>query len=135
MGRRTEPTAELLDRDVDVSLRLVRPGVNVVAASPSGDQPGARVEDHAAPFDVVRGEHLAQALDGAGRLVVAQVREGRARVLKPPDERERGVEVVSVEDRLVDVLEAYAGEAGALEDARGGLGLAQREGSAPGGGG
>ena len=41
--------------------------------------------------------------------------------------RERGVEVVSVEDRLVDVLEPHPVEAGALEDARGGFGIAERE--------
>jgi hypothetical protein len=47
------------------------------------------------------------------RLAVAQAREGRAGVVKSPDEGERGVEVVSVEDRLVDVLEAYPVEASA----------------------
>src|SRR5215218_2714161 len=92
--------------------------VNFVAPSPGGDQPGARIEDHAALVAVVRRERLAQALDGTGRLAVAQAREGRARVLKPPDERERGVEVVSIEDGLVDVLEAHPVEAGAREDAR-----------------
>ena len=75
----------------------------------------------------MRREHLAQALDGTGRLAVAEAREGHARVLKPPYERERGVEVVSVEDRLVDVLEAHPVKAGALEDARGGFGIAQPE--------
>src|SRR5215207_10094923 len=99
-----------------------------LAASPGGDQPGARIEDHAALVAVVRREHLAQARHGPGRLPVAQPREGRARVLKPPDERERGVEIVSVEDRLVDVLETHAVEAGVLEDARGGFGIAEREG-------
>ena len=99
----------------------------VLAASPGGDQPGTRIEDHAALVAVVRREHLAQALDGTSRLAVAQAREGHARVLKPPDERERGVEVVSVEDRLVDVLEAHPVEAGALEDVRGGFGIAERE--------
>ena len=43
------------------------------------------------------------------------------------DERERGVEVVSVEDRLVDVFEAHAVKAGALQDASGGVGIAERE--------
>ena len=76
---------------------------------------------------VVRGEHLAQALDGASGLVVAQARKGRARVLKAADGRERGVDVVSVEDRLVDVLEAHAVEAGGLEEAGGGVGIAERE--------
>src|SRR5215207_9233881 len=101
--------------------------VNVLAASPGRDQPGTRIDDHAALVAVVRRERLAQALDGMSRLGVAQAREGRARVLKPPHERERGVEVVSVEDRLVDVLEAYPVEAGAPEDAGGGFGLAERE--------
>src|SRR5215217_3183166 len=101
--------------------------VDVLAASPRRDQPGTRIEDHAALVAVVGRERLAQALDGTSRLAVAQAREGRARVLKPPDERERGVEVVAVEDRLVDVLEAHPVEAGALEDARGGVGIAERE--------
>jgi hypothetical protein len=34
---------------------------------------------------------------------------------------------VSVQDRFVDVLEAQVVEAGALEDARGGFGIAGRE--------
>ena len=38
------------------------------SAPPGGDQPGARIEGHAALVAVVRREHLAQALDGAGRL-------------------------------------------------------------------
>ena len=69
----------------------------LLAASPGGDQPGARIEDHAALVAVVRREHFAQALDGTGRLAVAQGRERRAGALKPSDERERGLEVVSVE--------------------------------------
>ena len=73
----------------------------------------------------MRREHLAQALDGTGRVVLAQAREGRARVLKPPDDRERGIEVGSVEDRLVDVLEVDAVEASAVEDARSGFGIAE----------
>jgi hypothetical protein len=48
--------------------------VTVLAASPGGDQPGARIEDHAAAVAVVRGEHFAQALDGTGRLAVVQAR-------------------------------------------------------------
>src|SRR5439155_6274518 len=87
--------------------------VDVSAASPGRDQPGTRIEGHAALVAVVRREHLAQALHGTSRLAVAQACEGRARVLKPADERERAVEVVSVEDRLVDVLEAHLVEAGA----------------------
>jgi hypothetical protein len=100
---------------------------DVLAASPGRDQPGTRTQGHAALVAVVRRQRLTEALDGPSRLVVAQAREGRARVLKPPDERERGVEVVSVEDRLVDVPETYAVEAGALEDGRGGFGIAERE--------
>ena len=38
--------------------------VDVLAASPGRDQPGTRIEDHAALVAVVRREHLAQALDG-----------------------------------------------------------------------
>jgi hypothetical protein len=38
--------------------------VNVLAASPGRDQPGARIEDDAALVAVVRRERLAQALDG-----------------------------------------------------------------------
>src|SRR5919108_2077823 len=75
--------------------------VDVLAASPGRDQPGTRIEGHAALVAVVRREHLAQALDGTSRLAVAEARDGRARVLKPPDERERGVGVVPVEDRFV----------------------------------
>ena len=55
--------------------------------------------------------------------------------LKPSDERERGVEVMSVEDRFVNVLETHAGEPGALEHARGGFGIAERERVLPCGGG
>jgi hypothetical protein len=45
-------------------------------------------------------------------------------------------QVLSVEDRLVNVLEAHAVEASALEDARGGFGITEPEkGSAPGCGG
>ena len=96
-------------------------------ASPGRDQPGTRIENHAALVAVVRRERLAQALDGARRLAIAQAREGRARVLEAADERERGVEVASVEHRLVDVLEAHAVEAGAFQDARGGFGIAERK--------
>ena len=99
----------------------------LLAASPGGDQPGARIEDHAALVAVVRREHFAQALDGTGRLAVAQGRERRAGALKPSDERERGLEVVSVEDRLMYVLEAQLTEPGVLEDRRGGTGVAERE--------
>src|SRR3954447_9766060 len=95
--------------------------------SPGRDQPGTRIEGHAVLVAVVRREHLAQALDGTGGLAVAQSGEGRFGVLKPPDHRERGVDIVPVEDRLGDVLEARAVEAGALEDARGGFGIAERE--------
>jgi hypothetical protein len=77
------------------------------AASPRGDQPGARVEDDAALVAAMRHQQLAQALDGTRRLVVAQGREGRSRVLKPQDQRERGIEVVSVQDRFVDVREVH----------------------------
>jgi len=94
-----------------------------VASSPRGDQPGARTEGHATLVAVVRRERFAQALDRTSGLAFAQGREGGCRVLKPADERERGVEVVSVEDRLVDVLEARAVEPGALEDAPGGFGI------------
>src|SRR5215212_6364102 len=76
------------------------------AQAPGRDQPGARIEDDAALVAVVRREHLAQALHGTGRLTVAQPREGRARVLKSAHERERGIEVLSIEDRLVDVFES-----------------------------
>src|SRR5262245_15514851 len=86
-----------------------------VATSPGGDQPGTGIEDHAALVGVVRRQHRAQALDGAGRLILAEAREGRAGALEPLDERERAVYVGSVEDRLVDVLEAHVVEAGALE--------------------
>ena len=58
----------------------------------------------------MRREHLAQALHRTSRLAVAQACVGRARVLIPPDERERAVEIVSVEDRLVDVLDAECRE-------------------------
>jgi hypothetical protein len=68
----------------------------VVLAPPGGDQPGTRIEDDAAVVAVMRREHLAQALDRMSRLAVAQAREGRTRVLKPSDERERGVEVASL---------------------------------------
>src|SRR3954471_23713991 len=95
--------------------------------SPGRDQPGTRIEGHAVLVAVVRREHLAQVLDGTSRLAVAQAGEGRSGVLKPPDQRERGVDIVPVEDRLVDVLEARAVEPGALEDARGGVGIAERE--------
>ena len=53
---------------------------------------------------------LAQALHRTSRLPVAQACAVRARVLKPPDERERAAEIVSVEDRLVDVLDAECRE-------------------------
>jgi hypothetical protein len=53
-------------------------------------------------------EHVAQALDGTSCLSVAQAGEGRPGVLKPPDDCECGVEIVSVHDRLVDVLDAYS---------------------------
>src|SRR5919108_2565983 len=92
---------------------LARVG-NVLAASPGRDQPGTRIEDHAALVAVVRREHLAQAVDGTSRLAVAQAREGHARVMKPADERERGVEVVSIEDRLVDVPDPHPAEASGL---------------------
>ena len=58
----------------------------------------------------MRREHLAQALHRTSRLPVAQACEVRARVLRPPDERERAVEIVFVEDRLVDVLDAECRE-------------------------
>ena len=74
---------------------------------------------------VVCREHLAQALDGTTCLAVAEAREGRAGVLKPPDDGERGLDVGSVEDRLANVLEAQVVETGALEDARCGLGIAE----------
>ena len=57
---------------------------------------------------VVCRERLAQAPDGTSCIVAAEAREGRARVLKPPDDGERGAEVLSVENRLLDVLEAHA---------------------------
>ena len=63
----------------------------------------------------------------AGRLGVAQGREGRGRRLESPDGRERGVDVPSVEDRRVDVVEAHVVKAGALQDAGGGVGIAERE--------
>ena len=72
-------------------------------------------------------ERLAQAPDGSSRFAVTEAREGRAGVLEPPDDRERSIDVVSVEDRLTDVVEAKAVEAGALEDAGGGFGIAERE--------
>ena len=72
-------------------------------------------------------EHRAQALDGTSRLALAEAREGRAGVLEPPDDGECGIDVVPVEDRLADVLEADAVEARALEDAGGGVGIAERE--------
>lgn len=56
----------------------------------------------------MRREHLAQALHRTSRLAVAQACVDRARVLKYPDERERAVEIVSVEDRLVNVLDRRA---------------------------
>jgi hypothetical protein len=64
--------------------------VNLVAA-PGRDQPRARIEDHAALVALVRREHLAQALDGTGRVAVAEAYEGGACVLKSPDEGERGI--------------------------------------------
>ena len=100
---------------------------NALAASPGGDQPGTRIEGHAAFLAVVRRERLAQALNGTSGLAVVQHGEGRAGVLKPPHKGQRGVEVVSVEDRLVDVLEAYVVEAGIPEGAPGGFGIAERE--------
>jgi hypothetical protein len=57
-----------------------------LAASPGGDHPVARLERHAVLVAVVGLEHLAQALDGACRVAIAQAREGRARVLKPRDD-------------------------------------------------
>src|SRR5438874_10292604 len=105
------------------------PGVPLIflAAPPGGDQPRARIEHHAVLVAAVSREHLAQALDGACRLAIAQAREGRTRVLKRRDDRERGIEVVSVEDRFGDLLEADVVKAGALEDARGHFGIPQRE--------
>src|SRR5512133_4039020 len=114
-----QPHAEAKAERVTVPTERAKAGplarvLNVLAASPGRDQPGTRIQDHAALVAVVRREHLAQALDRTSRLGVAQAREGHARVLKPPYERERGVEVVPVEDRLVDVLEAHRVKAGAL---------------------
>src|SRR5919201_1787607 len=83
-----------------------------LAASPGGDQPGARIEHDAVLVAVVGREHRAQALDGACRLAIAQAREGRTRVLKPRDDRERGIEVVAVEHGLVDLVEADVVKAG-----------------------
>jgi len=76
-------------------------GVNVVAPTPAVINHGARIEDHAGPVAVVARAFRAT----ARRYGVPRRRSGReggARALKPPDERERGLEVVSVEDRLVD---------------------------------
>ena len=70
---------------------------------------------------------FAQALDGPCRLVIVEAGEGRARALKPGDDRQRGIEVVSVEDRLVDRLEMDVGKAGGLEDPRGHVGIPERE--------
>jgi len=47
--------------------------------------------------------------------------------LEPAHELKRGVDVVSVEDRLVDLLEPHRLETGELEHLRGGLGVAERE--------
>src|SRR6187200_552489 len=85
------------------------------AASPGRDQPGSGIEGHAALVAVVAREQFAQALDGASCLAVTEAREGCAGVLKPFDNRERSIDVVSIEDRLTDVLEVNAIEAGALE--------------------
>lgn len=48
----------------------------------------------------VRSRSYSGDVDGLGE------RRAPRGVLKPPDERERAVEIVSVEDRLVDVLDA-----------------------------
>ena len=49
------------------------------------------------------------------------------RGLKPRDDRQRGVEVEPVEDRLVNLVEAHVVEAGGLEDPRGHVGVPERE--------
>ena len=60
-------------------------GRAALGASPGGDQPGARIEDEAALVAVVRRQRVAQAVDGTSRLAIAQARERRAHILKPPD--------------------------------------------------
>jgi hypothetical protein len=99
--------------------------VKLVSVSASGDQPGARIEDHSTLVAVARRERVTQALDGTRRLAVAQARECRARVLNPrTPARHRGRV-----RRLVDVLEVHSVDAGALEDARGGFGVGARRSS------
>jgi hypothetical protein len=96
-------------------------------AAPRCDQPGARFEDHAVFGAVVRGEHFSEALNGTVGLVAAEGGKGRAGALKSADGLERVIDVVTVEDWLADILEAQAVETGALEEARGGFGIAERE--------
>ena len=91
------------------------------------DQPGARIEDHAVFGAVVRGEHFSEALNGTVGLVAGEGGKGRAGALKSADGLERVIDVVTVEDWLTDILEAHAVETGALEEARGGFGIAERE--------
>src|SRR4051794_5040795 len=99
----------------------------VLAASSRGDQPRAGIEDHAALGAPVRGQRRSQALDDTCCRAIAQAGKGDARVRPPPDEREDGLDVLSVEDRLVHGLEAHSVEAGPFEEARSGVGIAQRE--------
>src|SRR5438034_2531453 len=72
-----------------------------------GDQPGARIDGDAAIAAVVGGEHPAQALDGAAGVRLAHAREGSVHVLKAEYVLQSRVDVVSVEDGLVHVVEAH----------------------------
>lgn len=113
--------------DASCGQRIARSASRSALAASCCDQPGARVEDHAVFGAVVRGEHFSEALNSTVGLVAAEGGEGRGSALKSADGLERVIDVLTVEDWLADILEAQAVETGALEEARSGFGIAERE--------